>query len=126
MFDTSAGVQVGLEWAHGTDPKCKMIIGRLLKPGEILGRYREARIALDTGDLVLVVTDEGPVVITRAACIENMKKALGTRALEFKLVHESSHKVAQIPLEDEAMLVVVLMQDQFVPPTVILAYTYLF
>ncbi len=120
----TTGMKKGLEWAPGTDPKCKMIIGRLLSPGQILGLYRAARAALQTGDLVLVVTDEGPIVETRMKCIESMKKALGPRALEFKLVHESAHKVVKLPFEDEAMWVIVDMKDQFVPPTVIWAMPY--
>jgi hypothetical protein len=72
MFNNAENVRLGLEWAHGTDPKCKQIIGGLLKPGEILALYRQARNALHTGDLVLVVTDEGPVVVSRLLDIENL------------------------------------------------------
>lgn len=118
------GLQVGLEWAPGTDPECKQTISRLLKPGQILGLYRDARVALGTGDLVLVVTDEGPVMQTRERCIKNLKHALGVRALEFRLAHESAHKVVKLPSEDEAMWVIVEMTDRYVPPTVIWVLPY--
>lgn len=113
-----------LAWAHGTDPECKMAIGRLLKPGEILGLYQRARAAFGTGDLVLLVTDDGPCIMTRSKCVENLKRSLGARALEFTMAHESAHKVVQLPVEDDAMWVVVDMTNQFVPPTVVFAIPY--
>ena len=112
----AAMIRSGLEFAPGTTDDCKKLVGSLFQPSDLLGAYREMRVKLKSGDLVIVASNQEPEfrVETRLAYVNRLKDALGARnsgkrlpaAYEI-LAFQSAHRVVQLPSESEAFWLVI-------------------
>lgn len=117
--------RTGLEFAPGTTDACKQLVAKIFDPGTLLEAYRTKRIDLKTGDLVLVGSDYDPTlkVMKRLDYVEVIKRGIEQRtgrpgkvpALFEVLVHQTAHKIVQIPFDDDAFWLVVARGDQQLP-----------
>lgn len=104
----------GIEFAPGTTDDSKRLVAKLFKPGEILGAYRQARGVFHTGDLVLVVSESNPTgfnVEPRMEYLKRLRQVLGVHAAKMMptlgLASSSAHKVMKLPMDSEAMWLIV-------------------
>lgn len=106
-----------LFFAPGTSEQTQKL-AETIPPYDLLNAYREARIAFDTTDVVLIlaVRDgnvEGFVAKPRAAYIE---EAFGKWSQKQRKMHplcrESAHKKTSLPLEMPAFWLVIQAEDK--------------
>ena len=123
-----AKLSTGLEFAPGTTDECKRLVAKLFQPGEILGAYKQARAAFQTGDLVLVVAEQNPEgfnVEPRIAYLKRLRQTLGVHARKtmpaLGISHKSAHSVVQLPFEDDAMWLIITRGQEM--PAMIVLFT---
>jgi hypothetical protein len=122
-------LSTSLEFAPGTTDDCKKLVVGLFQPGEIVGAYRQARSQLKTSDLVLVVSQADPHgfnIEPRTEYVRRMSRALGANAPKtmhtLGIASNSAHKVAQLPLDLDAMWLVIV-RGQEIPVMCVLFTT---
>ncbi len=109
MIDTSGKIRTGLEFAPGTTPDCKRLVGRMFKPVDIISAYRTAREACGTGDIVLATSDQVGHIeyMSRLDYAKHLKNVFGDKASGFKMWTHSAHSIMKLPAESEAMWFVI-------------------
>ena len=110
-------LRTGLEFGPGTTAESKKLIGSMFSPEAILSAYRTARGASNTGDIVLVATDQSPDISggSRWEYMKHLKQVFGARASIFKMWHESAHTFMKLPADSEAMWFVVDVRNAPLP-----------
>lgn len=114
--------RTGLEFAPGTTEHCKQLVAKVFDPGLLLEAYRTRRFDLKTGDLVLIGSDYDPTlkVMKRLDYVATIKRGIEARTgrpgkvppLFEVLEHQTAHKVAQLPFDDDAFWLVVARNQQ--------------
>jgi hypothetical protein len=124
-------IKTGLEFANGTSDDCKKLVGKLFDPGEILGAYREGRSTFRTSDVVLITQEENPngfEVTPRLQYIAKLRAGMGSTAAKMMpvltIAHKSAHQVTSLPLESDAMWLVILRREMVPVMVVIYATPY--
>jgi hypothetical protein len=110
-------LKTGLEFAPGTTDDCKRLVGQMFPPTALLSAYRNARETFKTSDIVLVASDQSPDISggTRLEYVKHLKQTFGMRASAFKMWRQSAHSVMRLPLEAEAMWLVVTVHGVALP-----------
>jgi len=101
--------KTGLEFAPGTTDDCKRLVGKMFKPDELFGAYRNARAEFGTTDIVLYTSDQDPAIHggTRWQYAMHLKNVFKERASEFRLWKHSAQSVMLLPKESDAFWLVV-------------------
>ncbi len=116
--------KVGLDFAPGTTDACKKLVSKF-PPAAILSAYRSARSEYGTSDIVLVILGDEIRGGTRSAYVKGLSLTLGPRVTEFGVAHKSAHAVVSLPVEQEAMWLVIVGGPGPIPPMcVIFAVSY--
>lgn len=81
----------------------------MFQPAALLNAYRTAREASNTGDIVLVASDQSPDISggPRMEYAKHLRKVFGARASAFGMWRYSAHSVVQLPHDSDAMWLVV-------------------
>ncbi len=119
----------GLEFAHGTTPDCKRLVGKLFQPGELLGAYILGRQQHLTSDLVLVTSEADPSGFEAWPRADYVAKILGgmdarsaaTMRKSWTMAHRSAHEIAQLPREENAWWLVIARREALPPMAVMFA-----
>ena len=117
MVETTGGVRKGLEFAPGTTDHCKRLVGRMFAPAVLLDAYRTAREVANTGDIVLVASDQSPDIGggSRMEYAKHLQKVFGSKASAFGMWKKSAHSVVRLPPDSEAMWLVVDVKGADLP-----------
>ena len=110
--------KTGLEFAPGTTDDCKRVVGRMFKPADLLGAYKEAKSKFNTRDIVLVASDHGPEIhyFKRIEyAMKVLRPALGRRAVELRLWGDSAQTVMRLPADSDAFWLIVDLEGAEVP-----------
>lgn len=104
--------RIGLEFAVGTTNECKKLVERVVPSRELLVQYKNGQVNFGTSDLVLRISATDPSgfrVQTRKDFIRDIIAASGGKLPDFfkGMAAASAHKVAQVPLDSDAMWLVV-------------------
>jgi len=102
----------------------------LFSPSDILVAYREARERFKTGDIVLVASETDPSGFSaqaRSSYAQDLKRKMAGKKIPFfaeALVQSSAHSIVQLPVEGDAMWLVVTRGKDIPAMVVIFATPY--
>jgi hypothetical protein len=110
-------LKTGLEFAPGTTDDSKRLIHKLLTPESILTAYRTARSECRTGDIVLHMSDQDPIIRggTRIEFCKHLQERFGKAASGFRMWQHSAHAVMKLPKDSEALWLVIEANGLDVP-----------
>lgn len=120
-------IKTALEFAPGTTETNKKIILGMFQPGELLQKYRMARIE-HGADVVLWTSTRDPSDFfagTRQQYCEFLKRTYPKVAHAFGMWSKSAHTVMQLPKDSDAFWLVITIPGQEMPSmTVIYGVSY--